>query len=168
MTRPKKKASAIDKDDSSVVSKSKTLFDHVNQIRNIKSPDYFDKLTEQDKKSFNHYMLCRFLSMDPSCIYEASYLSRIFNKMDSRSFYKVCCALIPSARYTPYVKGSRKKVNGELIGYISSKFEVGRYEAEEYYRVLAITSGGIESLREMCRGYGRTEKEIEKLINEES
>ena len=166
MARPKKKTSSEDKDGSSPASKSKTLFDHVNQIRNVKSADYFEKLTEQDKKSFNHYMLCRFLSMDPSCIYEASYLSKVFDKMDSKSFYTVCCSIIPPARYTPYVKGKRKKANPELIGYLCSKFEVGSHEAEEYYRVLIKLPDGQDSLKELCRSYGRSEKEIERIIDE--
>jgi hypothetical protein len=167
MARPKKKTSSEDNDGSSVVSKSKTLFDHVNQIRNTKSTDYFEKLTEQDKKSFNHYMICRFLSMDASCIYEASYLSKVFDKMDSKSFYKVCCAIIPNARYTPYIKSSRKKINSELVGYIVSRFQVGSHEAEEYYRVLVNVPTGLETLREICRSYGRTDKEIERIIDEE-
>ena len=40
--------------------KSRGLFDHINQIRNIKNPNYFDTLTDVEKKSFNHYMICRF------------------------------------------------------------------------------------------------------------
>jgi hypothetical protein len=165
MARPKK-TSSEDSGDSSKVLKAKTLFDHINQIRNVKSPDYFEKLTDGDKKSFNHYMICRFLSMDPSCIYEASYLSKVFDKMDSKSFYKVCCAIIPNARYTPYIKSSRKKINSELVGYIVSRFNVGSHEAEDYYRVLINLPTGLETLGEICKGYGKTDKEIDKILNE--
>lgn len=166
MARPKKKTILEDKGGSSVVLKGKTLFDHINQIRNVKSPDYYDKLTDTDKKSFNHYMICRFLSMDPSCIYEASYLSKVFDKMDSKSFYKVCCAIIPCSRYTPYIKSSCKKVNAELVGHIVSRFQVGSHEAADYYRVLINLPNGIETLTEICRGYGKTDKEIDKILND--
>ena len=86
--------------------KGKTIFDHINQIRNIKSESYFSTLSDEDKKTFNHYMICRFLSMDVRCIYEVSYLSKVFDKMDSKSFYRLCCELIPPSKYTPYIKSN--------------------------------------------------------------
>jgi hypothetical protein len=166
MARPKKKSttSTENLDDK----KTKTLFDHVNQIRNIKNPKYFDGLTAGDRKSFNHYMICRFLSMDPSCITEVAYLCKVFDKMDGKSFYKVACALTVPVRYTPYIKSRSKKFNDELIGYISKKYEVSTSEAEDYCKIYMSTDEGIQNLRELCQNFGLTEKQIDKLLEYEN
>jgi len=159
MAKTKKKSSTEDG------PKNKTLFDHVNQIRNVKNPKYFDSLSEGDKKSFNHYMICRFLSMDSSCITEVSYLTKIFDKMDSKSFYKVACALVNPVKFTPYVKSKNKKFNNQLVDYVSMKYGVSKLEANDYCKVLTSIENGLESLVEICKGYGLSDKETEKILN---
>lgn len=161
MGRPKKNAVKEDK------PKSKSLFDHVNQIRNVKNPNYFQKLSEQDKKSFNHYMICRFLSMDPNSINESSYLTKIFDKMDSESFYKVACAVIKSVKFTPYIKSKNKKFNKELLEFVSRKYEVSKSDSNEYCEILSSTDTGIQELHNICSGYGLSEKEIGKIISKD-
>ena len=49
-------------------SKKKTLFDHINHIREKKTENYFDSLTDEDKKTFVNYMVNRFLSMDMNLV----------------------------------------------------------------------------------------------------
>ena len=41
----------------------KKLFDHINAITSEQDPKYFDKLTEEDLKSWSNFMINRFLSM---------------------------------------------------------------------------------------------------------
>ena len=48
--------------------KKKTLFDHINHLRGKKLPNYFETLTDEDKKTFVNYMVNRFLSMDMELI----------------------------------------------------------------------------------------------------
>jgi hypothetical protein len=48
---------------STTEEKNKGLFDHINHIRRDKSADYYSSLNETEKKSFNHYMIVRCLSM---------------------------------------------------------------------------------------------------------
>ena len=112
------------------IIKSKGLFDHINQIRNIKNPNYYDTLTEAEKKSFNHYMICRFLSMDPNVIDQVCYLSKIFDKMDSKPFYKVCCEVITPVKFTPYIKSKNKKFNKSILDLISDKYQISKTEAK--------------------------------------
>jgi hypothetical protein len=159
MAKSKKKSSTED------VPKNKSLFDHINQIRNVKNPKYFSSLTEGDKKSFNHYMICRFLSMDSSCINEVSYLTKIFDKMDSNSFYKVACALVNPVKFTPYLKSKSEKFNEELIGFVSLKYGVSKSDANDYCKTFMCIENGVDALTELCRGYGLSDKEIEKILN---
>ena len=43
--------------------KTKSLFDHINEVRVGKNPKYFETLSDADKKTWSNYMVCRFLSM---------------------------------------------------------------------------------------------------------
>ena len=43
--------------------KKKSLFDHVNQITSVQNPNYWDEISDEDKKSWSNYMINRFLSM---------------------------------------------------------------------------------------------------------
>ena len=147
--------------------KSRGLFDHINQIRNIKNPNYFDTLTDVEKKSFNHYMICRFLSMDPNVIDEVCYISKIFDKMDSKSFYKVCCEVIKPVKFTPYIKSKNKKFNKLVLELISNKYQVSKTDANDYCEIMSKTDIGLTRLYEDCRSYGLEEKQIEKILNKD-
>ena len=43
--------------------KKKSLFDHVNQVTSVQNPNYWDEISDEDKKSWSNYMINRFLSM---------------------------------------------------------------------------------------------------------
>ena len=43
--------------------KPKGLFDHINHITSNQTKDYWNTLTESDKKTWSNYMINRFLSM---------------------------------------------------------------------------------------------------------
>ena len=43
--------------------KRKSLFDHINQITKIQNPNYWEQISEEDKKTWSNYMVNRFLSM---------------------------------------------------------------------------------------------------------
>ena len=161
MGRSKKIQTKAETDPS---QKAKTLFDHVNQIRNIKDKDYFKSLSPIDKKSFNHYMICRFLSMDLNSIDEVCYISKFFDKVPSDLFYSLCCAVISPVKFTPYIKSKKIKFNDDLIQIISRKYEVSTHVADEYCRILLSTEIGRSELKSICSGYGLSEKEICKLL----
>ena len=59
---------AAKKAKSNTLIKSKGLFDHINHLREKQDPHYFDTLTDEDKRSWSNYMVCRFLSMQPELI----------------------------------------------------------------------------------------------------
>ena len=45
------------------VVKKKSLFDHIKQITDVQNPNYWDDISDDDKKSRSDYMVNRFLSM---------------------------------------------------------------------------------------------------------
>jgi hypothetical protein len=148
--------------------KQRGLFDHISHIRTKKSPDYFDTLSDSEKKSFNHYMICRVLSMDKSVIEEVAFVTKYFDKIDSRNFYILCCNIIPMTnRFFPYIKSKKNKYNEELVELVAKKFEVSTTEATEYIMQLFLDKHGTNILKDICSGFGKTDKEIKKLLEHE-
>ena len=43
--------------------KRKSLFDHIKHITDVQSLNYWDDISDEDKKSWSNYMVNRFLSM---------------------------------------------------------------------------------------------------------
>lgn len=146
-------------------TKSKGLFDHINHIREIKDPNYYVNLTDEEKKSFNKYMLLRILSMDSDIIEEMAIISKYFQVIPEEQFYKVLIDVIPRGRkFCKYIKKSTENVNEIILECICNKFVIGKREAIDYYNILMTDDGGIKELVSLIEGYGYSEKEIEKLF----
>ena len=146
-------------------TKSKGLFDHINHIREIKDPNYYVNLTDEEKKSFNKYMLVRILSMDSDVIEEMAIVSKYFQVVPEEQFYKVLIDIIPRGRkFCKYIKKSTENVNETILECICNKFVIGKREAIDYYNILMTDDGGIKELVSLIEGYGYSEKEIEKLF----
>lgn len=143
-----------------------SLFDHVKHICKVQDPNYFKNLSDADKKSFNHFMILRALSMNPELLDDVGMLYRYFDTIPSEQFYQLLIAIIPIDKsYYPWIKGTKKyKFDDSVIDYISRKFEVSSKEAIDYALILNNTDEGTKYLKELVRGFGHTEKEVEKLL----
>ena len=172
---PKKKKSEQSNKDSTTsnkenvisTTKSKSLFDHINHIREIKSESYYDQLTEKEKRDFSKYTLLMGLSMDPDSIEGVAYLSQFMEVIPNKQFYKTCCDLVPRGRkFCKWIKSTKSKTNKELIDLLSSHLQIGKDEARDYCKILFKDQVGIEYLVGICSKYGKTEKEIDKLLKD--
>ena len=145
-------------------NKSLGLFDHVKHIRTIQDPNYYNNLSNFDRKSFDHYMILQALSMNPQLLGNITILYRFFDVIPSPQFYKLIISLIPKdPTYYPWIK-SKTKYKTELIELISRRFEVSTKQAEEYASILFSTSEGMDSLVYICQGFGKSPSEIEQLL----
>lgn len=160
MARPKKTPK---NDGNSIAKKAKGLFDHINHIRQDQDPKYFSTLTEADKKSWSNYMVCRFLSMQPELL---EYINEIqkHSHLPPEHFYQVLLLIVPQGRaYFPYIKSKNEnKWSKELLKLLRSHYQESENNVEEYL--------GLLTAEELCRIvglYGYTDKEIEKIINNE-
>jgi len=150
------------------VPKALGLFDHVNHIRKVQSPDYYDKLSDADKKSFNHFMLLRFLSMDRSSIDSISSIAKYHSDIPSRNFYTLCIAITnQSSTYFPYVKSNSKGFTSDLLNLVSKRFEVSKSEAKEYCNLYMKDVNGVIELKSICKSYGLTDKEVDSIMTYE-
>lgn len=145
--------------------KTKSLFDHVKHIRQTQSVDYYDTLSDADRKTFNKYMILRVLSMDKTIIEEISYVSKYFEVLPEKQFYKLLIGVLPkSYGFHPYIKSSAKPVNETILNCLTTYFKVGNRDATDYYNILISHDDGISTLINLIKDHGYTEKEIEKLL----
>jgi hypothetical protein len=145
--------------------KKKSLFDHVKHIRQVQDPDYYTNLSDEDRKSFNHFMIVRALSMDEDILETMAQLYQIFDKVPSPQFYTLLIGLVPkSMRFYPWVKTKRMKHNKELLSYVAKRFQVAKYQANDYVNLLLRTENGQAELVNICKAFGLEDKEIEDLF----
>lgn len=151
----------VRKPKSNALVKSKGLFDHINHLREVQNPNYFDTLTDEDKKSWSNYMVCRFLSMQPEIIDWVNDIQIYQGILEPREFYKVCIAIVPKGRaFFPYVKGRADgKWNGEVVEIVRRHFQESTQNTVEYLELLTI-----DEIRQILSDYGKSEKEIDKLL----
>jgi hypothetical protein len=145
--------------------KSKTVFDHLNHIRSVQSKDYFKKLTDEDLKTFNKFVILKGLSMDANSICNISYISPIALNLPNENFYFLCCLVVSKTKqFFPWVKSTGKKFDTELVNIVKSYFNVSIHEANTYCREFFSSEQGVAELRSLLQKTGLEEKEISKLI----
>ena len=140
--------------------KSKSLFDHLNEIRIGKNPKYFDTLTDADKKTWSNYMVCRFLSMSPESVETINDAQAYQDKLEPKDFYRLCSEVIPRSRgYHPYIKSEAEKYNKSLLSLLCIHFKECERNVLEYIGLLTQ-----EDLRAIVKLYGYSDKQADELI----
>lgn len=141
------------------------LFDHIKHIRSIQDPDYFKNLENIDKKSFNHFMILKALSMNPAILDEVSTIFKYFDKIPSPQFYQLLIGLIPSdKKFYPWIKAKKLPYSNELLELVARYFEISKKEAGEYATMLCSSERGRKELEQLCRDFGLTDKEVETAM----
>ena len=73
----------------------KKLFDHLNAITAEQDPNYFDKLSEEDLKSWSNFMINRFLSMKPEWVELIASLLPLTQTLRPKEMYKLYINVLP-------------------------------------------------------------------------
>ncbi len=153
---PRKKSTTS----SDSITKPKGLFDHINHVREKQDPNYFDKLSEADKKSWSNFMVCRFLSMQPDIIDAVNQVQKYSSILSPKEFYKVLIAFVPKRRaFYPYIKSKSEKYNPALLTLLSNHFQDSERNVLEYISIL--TKADIVGI---VGKYGYNEKQIKELM----
>ena len=146
--------------------KAKSLFDHLSGITDKKVK--WDSLSELDHKSFSPYMINRFLSMNMDFIELINEFQKYtIGGLDAREVYKLYSDILPKQKqYNKYIKGkTTDKYNSDLVELLSKHFLVSEKEAIEYLDIYSDTS--LDPVKEIIKKYGKTDKEITKLLKSE-
>jgi len=147
--------------------KRRSLFDHVKHIRQVQDPNYYNHLSEDDRKTFNHFMIIRALAMDDTLLEDMAYLYQIFDKIPPAQFYTLLIALVPrNNRFCPWIKSKRFKHNKDLLELVGKRFQVPKYQANDYVNILLRSEEGQGELVRICKAFGLEDKEVEELFEE--
>ena len=137
-----------------------TIFDWVNNI--LVHKKHWDDFTDSDQKSFNSFIINRWLSMDK----EFTEIVNVFQKysigtLEPREVYKWYCDMLPKGkRFNKYIKGKKdKKYNTELIDIMVTHFECSKSQVKDYLDLIAKNE-----LIEILEKYGTNEKTIKRLL----
>jgi hypothetical protein len=141
------------------------LFDHINAITTEQDPNYFDKLTDEDLKSWSNFMINRFLSMKPEWVELVATLLPLTQTLQPKEMYKLYISVIPKGKYyLKYIKGKgEEKYEEFLVDLIKKEFVCSEKEANDYIEVLYSSREGRENIKYICEKYGIDKKQITKL-----
>jgi len=122
--------------------KVKTLFDHLRAItQEPYNPQYWQQLSDSDKKTFSTFMINRYLSMNPDWIEWVNTVQLYGYGMSPEMMYKVYATTIPKSRiFLKYISAKKDgvdKYDPELIKIIAMHFEVSKKQATEYIELLS-------------------------------
>jgi len=147
------------------VVKQLNIFDHIANITANKSN--WEDYSETDVKSFDSYMINRFLSMDFNLIE----IVNIFQKytigfLGKREVFKLYSGILPSKKY--FLRYIKSKGEGtykpELIEYLKKYYEAGSEEIKDYLDIYFLNSRGKEQVEEILKKYGLEDKKIKDLM----
>lgn len=143
-----------------MTSKPKALFDHIDAIYTNQKVDYFDTLSDTDKKSYNNYMVNRFLSMNP---HQLPFVNEIQKyNLDTKSHYLFFSQILPRGKqFNKYVKKTKEvKYEDWLVDIVTRHYNVSVLEAEEYLEIYYKQNKS--ALKMLCEAYGVDSKRIKK------
>ena len=139
------------------VSKKMTIFDWLKEITYNKSP--WNSFTEEDRESFNPYMIHRFLSMNPDYVDFVNTVQTV-PYTSKEKIYHIYLYTIPKRdMWLKYIKSTKTKRQEAMLKYIATYYECSLGEAEEYADILR--DNGIKNILKQS---GVNDKEIKKLL----
>lgn len=147
------------------MKKTKTLWQHLEQVTAVQNPKYFDTLSVEDKKSWNNWMIFRFLSMNPSWVDSLAEFQPYVQSLEPKQFYLCMIGIVPKGKtWLKYIKGDNdSKFEDWLVDLIKIDYQCSKKQAEEYLEVLYSTKEGKEHIKYVCEKYGTETKKVKKL-----
>ena len=143
--------------------KKKSLFDHIKQITDVQNPNYWNDISDDDKKSWSNYMVNRFLSMKMDWVELVNEVQKY--PLEPEQVYKVYTDILPKKRqWLKYIKGDKKMKYPKWVYEIVAKhLQCSMREANDAVEMYDISHGGQSELGDILLRYGVEEKEVRKL-----
>ena len=144
------------------MTKSKSLFDHIKEITSVQKPNYWDTLSDGDKKTWSNYMVHRFLSMKMDWIELVNELQKY--NLKPKELYKIYTNILPKGKqWLKYIKGvSDMKYPNWLVNLIVNENKVSKKEAVDAIDMYYLTEGGMLELGQLAQKWGVEPKKIEE------
>jgi hypothetical protein len=143
--------------------KRKNLFDHISAITSQQHPNYWDEISDEDKKSWSNYMVNRFLSMKMDWVEFVNEVQKY--PLRPKELYKVYTDILPKKRqWLKYIKGDKEMKYPKWVYEIVAKhLQCSSREASDAVDMYELSHGGQAELTDILIKYGRTEQEIRKI-----
>ena len=143
--------------------KRKNLFDHINAITSQQRSNYWDEISDEDKKSWSNYMVNRFLSMKMEWIELVNEVQKY--PLKPKELYKVYTDILPKKRqWLKYIKGDKEMKYPKWVYEIVAKhLQISSREASDAVDMYELSHGGQAELTDILIKYGRTVEEIHKI-----
>lgn len=147
-----------------VKEKSISIIDFIKNISINKIP--WSSYSENDIKLFSPFMLSKWVSMNYNTIEFVNEIQKYLIILDKHLFYNLYLYTFPKSNINiQYIKSkSEKKYNKELISLLSIYYQVSNSEAEDYLDIFFKNTSSLDELVTIIRKYGKTDKEIKKLL----
>jgi hypothetical protein len=144
---------------------SKTVFDHIGEIFGKQRIDYFDTLSEADRKTYTTFMINRFISMDMDRLPIVNEIQQFYDVLGPREHYLFLSQFFPKGKsYTKYVKAEKtEKHEPWLIELVAQHYGISKREALDYLTIYYATEQGQDDLRTLCRMHAITDKQLKKV-----
>jgi|TARA_R100000030_G_scaffold20143_2_gene14488 hypothetical protein len=142
--------------------KAKTLFQHLSGLKESKTP--WDSLSVMDKKTFEPFMVNRFLSMNMGLLELVNELQKFtIGQLSPRDVYKMYLDFLPKRRsFDKYIKGKKDdKYNSNVLEYLAKYYQVSQREVRDYLEILSK-----DDITEILLKYGLDKKEIKKWLKQ--
>ena len=143
--------------------KKKSLFDHINQVTAVQNPNYWEDISDEDKKTWSNYMVNRFLSMKSDWIELVNEVQKY--TLEPKELYKVYTSILPKKKqWLRYVKGDKKMKYPKWVYEIVAKhLQCSMREANDAVEMYDISMGGQAELADVLFKYGVEKREVRKL-----
>ena len=143
--------------------KRKNLFDHINAITSRQHSNYWDEISDEDKKSWSNYMVNRFLSMKMEWIEFVNEVQKY--PLKPKELYKVYTDILPKKRqWLKYIKGDKEmKYPNWVYEIVAKHLQISLREASDAVDMYELSHGGQAELIDILLKYGRTIEEIHKI-----
>ena len=136
-----------------------TIIEWMDQLLVHKKP--WDSFDESDQKTFNSFIINRWLSMDEEFIEVVNYFQKYaIGTLESREVYKWYSDFLPKGkRFNKYIKGKKdKKYDSELINIMCEYFQCSKTEAKENLSYISK-----EEVNQILEKYGVDPKKIKSI-----
>ena len=143
--------------------KRKNLFYHINAITSRQHSNYWDEISDEDKKSWSNYMVNRFLSMKMEWIEFVNEVQKY--PLKPKELYKVYTDILPKKRqWLKYIKGDKEmKYPNWVYEIVAKHLQISLREASDAVDMYELSHGGQAELIDILLKYGRTNEEIHKI-----
>ena len=133
-----------------------TIFDWLNEVSYNKRP--WSSFNNEDRESFNLYMINRFISMKENYIDFVNTIQKY--SINKESLYNYYCQLIPKRKtFFRYIKPKKSTLNSNLITILAKYFESSEREIKDNYQLI-----GKDLSKIILQNIGIDDKQIKKLL----